>query len=58
MHSLLGVHAEALATFYNTAISSLSIFCSVCWGGNIKTIDRGWLEKIVKKKKKKKKRSR
>ena len=25
------------------------MFGSVCWGGNISKLDRGWLEKIVKK---------
>ena len=25
------------------------MFCSVCWGGNISKLDRGRLEKIVKK---------
>ena len=25
------------------------MFCSVCWGGNISKLHRGWLEKIVKK---------
>ena len=28
------------------------MFGSVCWGGNISKVDRGRLEKIVKKKKK------
>ena len=28
---------------------------SVCWGGNVSKLDRGRLEKIVKKEKKKKK---
>ena len=31
------------------------MFGSVCWGGNISKLDRGKLEKIVKKRKEKKK---
>ena len=33
-------------------ICSIIMFGSVCWGGNISKLDRGRLEKIVKKKKK------
>ena len=46
-----GVNSEMLATFYNAVIcsSSSSMFGSVCWGGNISKLDRGRLEKIVKK---------
>ena len=46
-----------LVTFYNASllsyICSRSIFGSVCWGGNISKLDRGRLEKIVKKARKK-----
>ena len=42
-----------LVTFYNAVICSIIMFGSVCWGGNILKLDRGRLEKIVKKKKKK-----
>ena len=35
-------------------ICSLIMFGSVCWGGNISKLDRGRMEKIVKKEKKKK----
>ena len=38
-----------LATFYNAVICSIIMFGSVCWGGNISKLDRGRLEKIVKK---------
>ena len=38
-----------LVTFYNAVICSLTVFGSVCWGGNISKLDRGRLEKIVKK---------
>ena len=44
-----------LVTFYNAVICSIIMFGSVCWGGNISKLDRGRLEKIVKKEKKKKK---
>ena len=43
-----------LVTFYNAVICSIIMFGSVCWGGNISKLDRGRLEKIVKKKKKEK----
>ena len=53
-----GVNSNMLVTFYNASllsyICSSSIFGSVCWGGNISKLDRGRLEKIVKKKAKKK----
>ena len=39
-----------LVTFYNAVIRSIIMFGSVCWGGNISNLDRGRLEKIVKKK--------
>ena len=39
-----------LVTFYNAVICSIIMFGSVCWGGNILKLDRGRLEKIVKKK--------
>ena len=42
-----------LVTFYNAVISSIIMYGSVCWGGNISNFDRRRLEKIVKKKKKK-----
>jgi len=38
-----------LATFYNAVICSIIMLGSVCWGGNISKLDRGRLEKIVKK---------
>ena len=38
-----------LVTFYNAVICSIIMFGSVCWGGNISKVDRGRLEKIVKK---------
>ena len=38
-----------LVTFYNPVICSIIMFGSVCWGGNISKLDRGRLEKIVKK---------
>ena len=47
-----GVNSDMLATFYNAVICSIMMFGSVCWGGNILKLDRGRLEKIVKKKKK------
>ena len=34
---------------YNAVICSIIMFGSVCWGGNISKLDRGRLEKIVKK---------
>ena len=40
-----------LVTFYNAVICSIIMFGSVWWGENISTLDRGRLEKIVKKKK-------
>ena len=40
-----------LVTFYNAVICSIIMFGSVSWGGNISKLDRGRLEKIVKKKK-------
>ena len=39
-----GVNSDMLVTFYNAVICS-----SVCWGGNISKLDRGRLEKIVKR---------
>ena len=44
-----GVNSDMLVTFYNAVICSIIIFGSVCWGGNISKLDRGRLEKIVKK---------
>ena len=38
-----------LVTFYNAVICSIIMFGSVCWGGNVSKLDRGRLEKIVKK---------
>ena len=40
---LFGVNSDMLVTFYNAVTGS------VCWGGNISKLDRGRLEKIVKK---------
>ena len=37
------------SNFYNAVIRSIIMFVSVCWGGNISKLDRGRLEKIVKK---------
>ena len=44
-----GVNLDILGTFYNAVICSITMFGSVCWGGNISKLDRGRLEKIVKK---------
>ena len=44
-----GVNLDMLVTFYNAVICIIIIFGSVCWGGNISKLDRGRLEKIVKK---------
>ena len=46
-----GINSDMLATVYNAVICSIIMFGSVCWGGNISKLDRGRLEKIVKKKK-------
>ena len=46
-----GVNSDMLVTFYNAVICSSIMFGSVCWGGNTSKLDRGRLEKIVKKKK-------
>ena len=47
----LRVNSDMLVTFfYNAVICSSIMFGSVCWGGNISKLDRGKLEKIVKKK--------
>ena len=50
-----GVNSDMLATFYNAVICSIIMFGSVCWGRNISKLDRGRLEKIVKKKEEEKK---
>ena len=52
-----GVNSDMLVTFYNAVICSIIVFGSVCWGGNISKLDRGRLEKIVKKKEKKRKKA-
>ena len=52
-----GVNSDMLVTFYNAVICSIIMFGSVCWDGNISKLDRGRLEKIVKKKEKKESRS-
>ena len=44
-----GVNSDMLVTFYNAVICSIIMFGSVCWGGNISKLDRGRLDKIVKK---------
>ena len=44
-----GVNSDMLVTFYNAVICSSIMFGSVCCGGNISNLDRGRLEKIVKK---------
>ena len=49
-----GVNSDMLVTFYNAVICSIIMFGSVCWGENISELDRGRLEKIVKKERKKK----
>ena len=43
-----GINSDMLVTFYKCC----NMFGSVCWGGNISKLDRGRLEKIVKKEKK------
>ena len=45
-----GVNSDMLVTFYNSVMCIIIIFGSVCWGGIISKLDRGRLEKIVKKK--------
>ena len=52
-----GVNSDMLVTFYNAVICSIIRFGSVCWGENISKLDRGRLEKIVKKEEEKKSRS-
>ena len=47
------VNSDILVTFYNAVICSIIMFGSLCWGGNISKLDRGRLEKIVKKRRKK-----
>ena len=44
-----GVNSDMLVTFYNAVICSITMLGSLCWGGNISQLDRGSLEKIVKK---------
>ena len=44
-----GVNSDMLVTFHNAVICSIIMFGTVCWGGNISKLDRGRLEKIVKK---------
>ena len=44
-----GVNSDMLVTFCNAVICSIIMFGSVCWGGNISKLDRGRLEKNVKK---------
>jgi len=44
-----GINSDMLVTFYNAVICSIIMFGSLCWGGNISKLDRGRLEKIVKK---------
>ena len=38
-----------LVTFYNAVICSIIMFGSIFWGGSISKLDRGRLEKIIKK---------
>ena len=52
MYEKAEIISNMLVTFYNAVICSIIMFGSVCWGGNISKLDRGRLEKIVKKKKK------
>ena len=42
-----GISSDLLVTFYDAVISSLVMFHSGYWGGNISKLDRGRLEKIV-----------
>ena len=49
-----GLNSDVLVTLYNTVICSSIMFGSACWGGHISKLDKGRLEKIVKKKEKKK----
>ena len=44
-----GVNSDMLVTFYNPVICSSITFGSICRGGNGSKLDRGRLEKIVKK---------
>ena len=44
------VNSDMLVTFYNAVICNIIMLGSICWGGNISKLDRGRLEKIVKKK--------
>ena len=46
---IFGVNSDMLVTFCKAVICSIIMFGSVCWGGNISKLDRGRLEKIVKK---------
>ena len=48
-----GSNSDVLVTLYNTVICSSIMFGSACWGGHISKLDKGRLEKIVKKKRKK-----
>ena len=43
------VNSDKLVAFYNAVICSIIMFDYVCWGGNILKLDRGRVEKIVKK---------
>ena len=44
-----GVNSDMLVILYNAVICRITMFGSVCWGGNISKLDRGRMEKIVKK---------
>ena len=44
-----GINSDMLVTFYNAVICSIITLGSVCLGGTISKLDRGRLEKIVKK---------
>ena len=44
-----GVNSDILVTFYNAVICSIIMFGSIFWGGSISKLDRGRLEKIIKK---------
>ena len=46
-----GVNSDIIVTFHNAVICSIITFGSIFWGGNISKLDRGKLEKIVKKQK-------
>ena len=44
-----GVNSDIIVTFHNAVICSIITFGSIFWGGSISKLDRGRLEKNVKK---------